>query len=38
VEKTICKLCGINETENPDEICDECKFSIINNNNIPPNL
>ena len=25
----ICKICGVNETENPDGICDDCKFSII---------
>ena len=25
----ICKICGINETDNPDGICDDCKFSTI---------
>jgi len=34
----ICKICGTEETDNPDGICDDCKFNIINNNAIPPNL
>ena len=25
----ICKICGVNDTDNPDDICDDCKFSII---------
>jgi len=32
----ICKICGVNETDNPDGICDDCKFSIIGNDGIPP--
>jgi len=34
----ICKICGIEETNNPDGICDYCKFSIINSDDIPPNF
>jgi hypothetical protein len=34
----ICKICGLNETENPDGICDVCKFSIIGNGDILPNI
>jgi len=34
----ICKICGVNETDNPDGICDDCKFSIIGNEDISPNL
>ena len=33
----LCKICGINETDNPDGICDDCKFSIISSDEIPPN-
>ena len=33
----ICKICGVNETDNPDGICDDCKFSIISSDDIPPN-
>jgi NMD protein affecting ribosome stability and mRNA decay len=33
----ICKICGINETDNPDSICDDCATSIIINKDIPPN-
>ena len=25
----ICKICGVNETANPDGICDDCKFCIL---------
>ena len=32
----LCKICGVNETDNPDEICDDCKISIIGNKDIPP--
>lgn len=32
----LCKICGVNETDNPDSICDDCKFSIISNGDIPP--
>ena len=31
----ICKICGVNETDNPDGICDDCKFSIISNDVSP---
>ena len=34
----LCKICGINETDNPDGICDDCKFCILNNKDIPPNF
>jgi NMD protein affecting ribosome stability and mRNA decay len=34
----ICKICGVNETDNPDSICDDCNFSIISNDDIPPNI
>ena len=33
-----CKLCGVNETDNPDGICDDCKFSIIGEDSFPPSL
>jgi hypothetical protein len=29
---------GVNETDNPDSICDDCKFSIVSNDDIPPNI
>ena len=32
----LCKICGVNETENPDGICDDCKVSIITDDDIPP--
>lgn len=32
------KICGVNETDNPNDICDDCKFSIISNDDIPPNF
>lgn len=34
----ICKICGSEETENPDGICDECTFCIIDDTDIPPNI
>jgi NMD protein affecting ribosome stability and mRNA decay len=34
----ICKICGHNETDTPDGICDDCKLSIISDNDIPPNF
>jgi NMD protein affecting ribosome stability and mRNA decay len=34
----ICKICGVNETDNPDGICDDCKFSMISDGNILPNI
>lgn len=33
----ICKICGVNETDNPDNICDDCKASIIQNEGISSN-
>ena len=36
--KMICKICGVNETDNPDEICDDYEFSIISNDDIQPNF
>ena len=38
IEDMICKICGVNETDNPDGICDDCKVSIISNEGIPPNF
>lgn len=34
----ICKICNMNETDNPDSICDDCKVSIISDEDIPPNI
>ena len=34
----ICKICEIEETDNPDGICNDCKFNILNNRNTLPNL
>ena len=31
-----CKICGVNETDNHDGICNDCKFSILNFDDIPP--
>ncbi len=36
--KVICCICGVNETTNPDGICNDCKLSILFNKNIPPNF
>lgn len=30
----ICKICGINETDNPDGICDDCKASMLQKDGI----
>ena len=30
----ICKICGVYETDNPDEIFDDCKVSIISDEDI----
>ena len=37
-ETRLCSICG--EILQPDEIavCDDCKASILTNENIPPNL
>lgn len=32
----ICNICGINETNHPDDIYDDGKFSMINNDDISP--
>jgi NMD protein affecting ribosome stability and mRNA decay len=32
----LCEICGTNETNNPDGICDDCKFNIIANKDITP--
>ena len=34
----LCKICGSQETDNPDGICDDCKFNILDNKDIPPNF
>ena len=34
----ICKICGVNETDDSDGICDDCKASIINDKDILPNI
>lgn len=31
-----CKICGMEETDNPDEICDDCKASIVCSDDIFP--
>jgi NMD protein affecting ribosome stability and mRNA decay len=30
----LCKICGVEETDNPDGVCDDCKFSMISNDDI----
>ena len=30
----ICKICCVNETDNPDGICDDCKASMLQNDGI----
>jgi len=34
----ICKISGTEEIDNLDGICDDCKFCIIENKDIPPNF
>ena len=34
----ICKIYSVNETDNPDGICDNCKVSIISDDDILPNI
>jgi NMD protein affecting ribosome stability and mRNA decay len=34
----LCKICGVEETDNPDGICDDCKFCIIDDKDITPNI
>ena len=33
----ICKVCGVNETDNASGICDDCEASIVLNEDILPN-
>lgn len=33
-----CKIYVSKETDNPDGICDDCKFCIIDDKDIPPNM
>jgi len=35
-ERIMCKICGTEETENPDGICDDYRFCISNDKTIPP--
>jgi len=35
-DRMICKICGINKTNNPDDICINCKTAIISNEDFPP--
>jgi len=30
----LCKICGVNETDNPDGICDDCKASMLQKDGI----
>ena len=32
------KICSVNETDNPDGLSDDCKVSIISEDDIPPNM
>jgi len=34
----ICKICVVGETDNPDGICDDCKFCIIDDKDITSNM
>lgn len=34
----LCKICGTEETNNPNDICDNCKFCILDNKDIPSNM
>ncbi len=33
-----CKIRGVNETANPDGICDEYNFCVLDNKDIPPDF
>ena len=35
---TICEICGINETDNMNGICDECKSSMLQKDGIDSGL
>jgi len=37
-EIVICSICNTNPTTNLDGICDDCKVSILINEDLPPNL
>ncbi len=32
------KICSVNETDNPDELCDDCKFSMMSNDGGEPRI
>jgi hypothetical protein len=32
------KLCGVNETDNPDGICDDCEFSMMYTDEVHPTI
>jgi len=34
----MCKIDFVNETDNPDGICDDCKVSILSNDDVSPNI
>jgi hypothetical protein len=34
----LCKICVSKETDNPDGICDDCKFCMIDDKDITPNF
>ena len=34
----ICKICEYEETDNPNGICDEYKFCILDDKDITPNI
>jgi len=34
----ICKICGDEETSNPDKICNDCRVSIFWGDGIPPDV
>ena len=33
-----CRICRVNDTPNPDGICDDCKLSLLFNPDVPPHL
>jgi hypothetical protein len=34
----LCKICVAEETDNPDGICDDWKFYIVDDKDITPNM
>jgi len=32
------RIYGMDETDNPDAICNDCKYCIITDKDIPPNM